>query len=137
MKKVLIICTGNSARSQMAEAFINHELNDWTAYSAGVKPKGVNPRVVKVMAEAGIDISAHRSKSVHEFISRDDLDLVITVCDQARETCPVFLKPVKQVHLGFEDPAVFESEPDEITLPKLREIRDCIRKDILDYLKNH
>ncbi len=136
MKKVLILCTGNSVRSQIAEAFINRELaGEWTAYSAGVNPFGLNPRAVRVMAEVGIDISNNRSKSVEEFINRDDLDLIITVCNHAKETCPVFLNPVKQVHLGFEDPAEYSGHPDEVALPVFRRIRDKIRNEVLDYLK--
>lgn len=136
-KKVLILCTSNSCRSQMTEGLVNYELSDsWMAFSAGVEPSYVNPRAVKVMAEIGIDISGSRSKSVEEFLARDDLDLVITVCDHAKETCPAFLQPVAQVHMGFEDPAPYNDGPDEIALSKLREIRDKIRKELLPYLKN-
>ena len=135
-QKVLIICTGNSCRSQMAEGFINHNLSDsWQAFSAGVNPTEVNPKAVKVMAEVGVDISGHRSKSISEFFDRDDLDLIITVCDHARDTCPVFPGDVEHAHLGFEDPARFEDLPDEIALPKFHEIRDKIRTVLTDLLK--
>lgn len=136
-KKVLFLCTGNSCRSQMAEALVNSALGDkWTAYSAGVKPSKVNARAIQVMAEIGIDISRNLSKSVTEFLQMDDLDLVITVCDNAKETCPVFLKPVEQIHIGFEDPADYNDEPDKIALPKFREIRDKIRDTIIPFLSN-
>ena len=136
-KKVLILCTGNSARSQMAEALINRELGEtWEAFSAGVNPSQLNPRAIRVMTEVGIDISRQRSKSVSEFLHRDDLDLVITVCDHARETCPLFLKPVEQVHLGFEDPAPFSDQPDEIALPVFRHIRDQIASMLIPILKD-
>ena len=137
-KKVLIICTANSCRSQMAEGLINYKLGDgWEAYSAGVEPSYVNRRAIQVMAEIGIDISSHRSKSVEEFLDRDDIDLVITVCDHAKETCPVFAKPVEHSHIGFEDPARYNDEPDETALNKLRKIRDEIERDLLDFLREH
>ena len=119
----------------MGEALVNYYLGArWRAYSAGVKPSKLNPRAVEVMREIGIDISQHHSKSVDEFINKDDIDLVITVCDNAKENCPVFLKPVKQVHIGFEDPAPFTGEPDETALPKFREVRDEIKAKLLSYL---
>jgi arsenate reductase (thioredoxin) len=137
MKNVLIVCTGNSCRSIMAEALINHDLKgSWRAYSAGTKPSFVNRRAIEVMAEIGIDISASRSKSVEEFIGRDDLDLVITVCDSAKETCPVFPGAVKRMHIGFEDPAQFTDLPDSIALPKFRQIRDEIRGKLIPMLRN-
>ncbi len=135
-KNVLVLCTGNSCRSIMAEAFINHFLGEkWQAYSAGVEPSKVNPRAIEVMGEAGIDISKLESKSVELFLDRDDLDLVVTVCDHAKETCPVFTGNVTQVHLGFEDPAPFTDEPDSIALPKFREVRDTIKQELLEYLE--
>ena len=135
-KKVLILCTGNSCRSIMAEALVNHSLNNkWCAYSAGVKPTKVNERARQVMAEIGIDISAAGSKSVEEFLNRDDLDLIITVCDNARETCPVFPRPIKQVHIGFEDPAPYTDLPDSKALPKFREIRDKLKAELLPWLE--
>ena len=136
-RKVLIICTGNSCRSQMAEAFVNMEFdNEWEAYSAGTNPSNLNPRTVQVMTELGIDISGQRSKSLDEFLPRDDLDLIITVCDHARESCPVFPGNVEHVHLGFDDPAPFSDEPNDIALPVFRRVRDEIREKLLDFLKN-
>jgi len=134
-RKVLVLCTGNSCRSIMAEAFINHELGGlWLAYSAGTKPSRVNPRAIQVMKEIGIDISGSRSKSVEEFLGHDDLDLVVTVCDNARETCPTFNRPVKKLHLGFEDPAPFTDSADDIALPIFRQVRDQIRQKLLPLL---
>lgn len=104
-KKVLVLCTGNSCRSIIAEALINHFKGDsWQAFSAGVSPSRVHPRSIKTLQELGIDCSDLRSKGVEEFLARDDLDLVITVCDHAKETCPLFLNPVRQVHIGIADP---------------------------------
>ncbi len=135
MKKVLVLCTGNSCRSIMAEALINNILKDsWQAFSAGVSPSIVNPKAIRVLEELGIDCHSLRSKSVTEFINNDDLDLVITVCDQAKEACPIFLKPVKTVHIGFEDPASYNDEPDEIALPFFKKIRDEIKHVLINYL---
>ncbi|MCD6161052.1 MAG: arsenate reductase ArsC [candidate division Zixibacteria bacterium] len=134
-KKVLILCTGNSCRSIMAEAMVNHYLgNNWQAYSAGTAPLKVNQRTIQVMAEIGIDISGSRSKSVQEFINRNDLDLVITVCGNARENCPVFPNPVEQIHIGFDDPAPYTAQPDEIALPFFRKVRDEIKERLLGEL---
>jgi arsenate reductase (thioredoxin) len=121
----------------MAEAFINHDLKGiWRAYSAGISPTKVNRRAVQVMAEIGIDISAYRSKSVEEFLGRADLDLVVTVCDNAKETCPIFPGNVKKVHMGFEDPAPFTDLPDSEALPKFRQVRDSIRAELIPFLRN-
>ncbi|MDK9699383.1 MAG: arsenate reductase ArsC, partial [bacterium] len=97
----------------------------------------VNPRAIQVMAEVGIDISQYHSKSVNEFLSDEAISLVVTVCDHARETCPVFLRPVQQIHIGFDDPAPFTNEPDEIALPKFREVRNAIRETLIEYLQKH
>ncbi len=137
VRKVLILCTGNSCRSQMAEGLINQYLGDkWKAWSAGINPSSLNPRAVQVMKEIGIDISRNRSKSVKEFLQWRDLDLVITVCDKAKETCPVFSRPVKQIHFGFEDPSPFTNESDDVALPKFRQIRDEIKQKLLNYLSS-
>ncbi|MFH0883204.1 MAG: arsenate reductase ArsC [bacterium] len=136
MKKVLILCTGNSARSLMAEYLVNRELGQqWQAESAGVEPSRPNPWAIRVLEELGIDAGGARSKSVEEFLERDDLDLVVTVCDHARETCPVFPHPVKQIHMGFEDPAPYSNEPEDIALAKFREVRDLIRNQLLPVLE--
>jgi len=104
-KSVLFLCTGNSARSQMAEGLLRHLADDrFEVFSAGTKPVGLNPNAVKAMSEVGIDISGHRSKSVDEFVGQQ-FDYVITVCDNAKEACPIFPGPGKRVHHSFEDPA--------------------------------
>lgn len=134
-QKVLVLCTGNSCRSIIAEALINHFKGEsWAAFSAGVSPSRVHPRSVKTLTELGIDCSSLRSKGVEEFLHRDDLDLVITVCDYARETCPVFVKPVRQVHIGIADPTaqIYLSEDggDEA----FRACRETIKRQIVDRL---
>ncbi len=135
-KRLLVICTGNSARSQMAEGLVNHVLGDvWEACSAGTEPAGyVHPLAVKAMSELGIDISGHRAKSVNEFRDRA-FDLVITVCDDAREHCPVWLGRGRLVHLGFEDPARVPGSPEE-QVAAFRAIRDEIRARLIGYLKD-
>ncbi len=136
-QSVLILCTGNSCRSQMAEGLINHELGDqWAAYSAGTEPSGyVHPLAVAAMAEAGIDISVGRSKSVDEF-QNADFAQVITVCDDARESCPVWLGNGAVTHIGFPDPALaVGSEAERMAL--FRQVRDDIRRQVLDYLRSN
>ena len=123
---VLFLCTHNSARSQMAEAFLNSLCGDrFKAESAGITPTRINPYVAKVMAEIGIDLSTHRSKSIMEFQGRN-LDYVVTVCDQAREECP-FFPGEKQVHRTFPDPSSFMGTEEEI-LTKVRAVRDEIKQ---------
>ena len=124
-KKVLFICTHNSARSQMAEGFLNVISGDkYEAYSAGTEPTKVNAHAIKVMAEIGIDISKYRSKSIEEFRG-ENFDYVVTVCDHAREACPFF--PGEEIlHKGFEDPSKFKGTEDQ-TLSKTRRVRDEIR----------
>jgi len=134
-KRVLFLCTGNSARSQMAEALVNHELGErWQALSAGVAPAGyVHPLAVRVMDEIGVSLSSHRSKSVDEF--RDTtFDLVVTVCDHAAETCPLWLGRERVVHLGFPDPAAASGSDDE-RLAVFRRIRDEMRRTVCGYLR--
>ena len=133
MKKGLFLCTGNSARSQMAEGFLRHMAGDrFEVFSAGVKPIAINPFAIKVMAEAGIDISEHRSKSVMEFIDQS-FDYVITVCGNAQKTCPVFPGEHEKIYWDLEDPAASEgSEADK--LPVFRKVRDEIKKNILTFI---
>lgn len=103
--RVLFVCTGNSARSVMAEALLRHHGGDrFEVFSAGTEPKGVNPLTLRILAEAGIDASFARSKSVTEFLGQP-FDYVVTVCDQARQTCPVFPGVHESLHWGYEDPA--------------------------------
>ena len=124
---VLILCTGNSARSQMAEGLFRHVLGHAFEFaSAGTRPSHVRPEAIAVMAEAGIDISGHRSKSVDEFTG-SEIRYVITVCDNAKETCPVFPGATEQIHCSFEDPAAVEGTEEE-RLSAFRRVRDQIRK---------
>lgn len=127
MAKVLILCTGNSCRSQMAEVFLKSLASNLEVYSAGTQPANrVHPRAVDVMLEIDIDISNHRPKLVDEFLHKS-FDYVITVCDHAKETCPVFMGTVKhQLHIGFDDPAQAIGTEDEIST-KFRRIRDEIQ----------
>ena len=111
--RVLFVCTGNSARSVMAEALLRrHGGAAFEVYSAGTEPKGVNPFTLRVLAEAGIDASLARSKSVTEFLGQP-FDYVITVCDQARQSCPVFPGVHESLHWGYEDPAAAEGTEEE------------------------
>lgn len=130
---VLILCTGNSARSQMAEGLLRHEGGDrYEVFSAGTRPSQVRPEAIDVLAEVGIDISGQRSKSVDEFIGQP-LDLVITVCDNAKEACPVFPGRTRRLHWPFEDPAGTEGSEDE-RKAAFRRVRDQIRKRIQTFL---
>jgi arsenate reductase len=125
-KKILFICTHNSARSQMAEGFVNAFYSDrYLAFSAGTEPSTVSPYAVRVMEELGVDISDHRSKSVDQFIDQD-LDYVVTVCDHAKEACPFFPGGRKALHKGFQDPASVTGTEDE-KLALFRHVRDEIR----------
>ena len=111
--RVLFVCTGNSARSVMAEATLRHHGGDaFEVYSAGTEPKGINPLTLRVLAEAGIDASDARSKSVTEFLGQS-FDYVVTVCDQARQVCPVFPGGGASLHWGYEDPAAAEGSEEE------------------------
>lgn len=130
--KVLFLCTGNSCRSQMAEGWAKALHPDLLeAYSAGIQPQGLNPDAVRVMAEAGVDISSHRSKHVHE-LAGIDFDYVITVCDHAHEHCPVFPGQVRRLHVGFEDPPrlAASAQNTEERLAPYRRVRDQIRSFI-------
>jgi len=124
--KILILCTGNSCRSQMAEAFLKSFDADLEIKSAGTKPaERVNPYAIRVMAEVGIDISLNQTNHVDEYLN-DDFDYVITVCDHARETCPIFLGNVNhRLHMGFDDPAEATGSTEEI-LAVYRKIRNEI-----------
>jgi len=126
-KRVLILCTGNSARSQMAEGLLRHDAGDrFDAESAGTKPGSVRPEAIAAMRELGIDISGHRSKSVEEF-NGHHFDYVITVCDNARESCPVFFGAANRLHRSFEDPPA-ESVGSEVErLAVFRRVRDELR----------
>jgi arsenate reductase len=127
--KILFLCTGNSCRSQMAEGWARHLKSDLIeAYSAGIEPHGLNPHAIKVMAEAGIDISGHYSKHLNE-LSRVMFDWVITVCDHANESCPVFPGSMKRFHVSFDDPPRLaqDSKTEEEALGHYCRVRDEIR----------
>jgi arsenate reductase len=132
--RVLVLCTGNSARSQMAEGLINAQLADrFVAFSAGTQPAGaVHPQAIAALREIGIEISHHRSKSIDEF-KATPFDVVITVCDDAAENCPVWLGQGQRVHIGFPDPAAAVPEQQA---QQFRAVRDAIQEQILSYLRN-
>lgn len=127
-QQVLILCTANSARSQMAEGLLRDLAGDrFEVFSAGAKPSVVNPAAIEVMRERGIDISEHRSKSLNEYLSQP-FDYVITVCDNAAEACPVFPGPAQRIHWGFPDPAAVEDPA--ARLASFREVRDAIEQQL-------
>jgi len=129
-KKILILCTGNSARSQMAEGLLKHITGDkYEVHSAGTKPSTVRPEAIKVLAEIGIDISNNRSKSADEF-AKVEMDYVLTVCDNARETCPYFPAKTKMIHHTFDDPPAPGETDEQTSLNIFRRVRD----EIKDYL---
>jgi arsenate reductase len=132
-KKVLFLCTHNSCRSQMAEGLVNHYLGDrFQAFSAGTEATRINPIAVKVLAELGIDITSHRSKTLDEFAG-EQFDHVITLCGSANEQCPLFFGGVERIHIGFDDPSRVPGSLDEV-LPEFRRVRDEIRQRLTDYL---
>src|ERR1700750_819129 len=126
MKKILVLCTGNSCRSQIAEGYLRLFAGDKAeVYSAGVETHGVNPKAVEVMKEDGIDISHHTSNNVNEY-RNIDFDFVITVCDNAKERCPVFPSKAKQFHYNFPDPAKATGTREEV-MRQFRKVRDMIK----------
>lgn len=136
MKNVLVLCTGNSCRSQLAEGYLRHFAGDKAhIYSAGIETHGVNPRAVQVMAEDDIDISGHTSNHVDEYINIP-FDYVITVCDNASEACPFFPGKVERFHHNFPDPAKAKGSPDEI-MDEFRRVRDMIKVYVADFVKAH
>lgn len=135
-KSVLFLCTGNSCRSQLAEAIVNHDLpGQWKASSAGTKPAGyVHPMAIQVLEELGIHDQGV-SKSVEQF-RNDTFDLVITVCDDAAENCPVWLGKGKKAHISFPDPAKTQGTEEEI-LAAFRKVRDDIQEKVIHYLQQY
>jgi len=130
MLKVLFLCAENACRSQMAEGLVNHDLaGQVQAFSAGVRPTRVNPMAIQVMAELGIDISRHRSKSVDD-LAGEQFDLVITLCDSAAEQCPIFPGETEVMHVGFPDPAR-SSGSERI----FRKVRDALREQLVPLLR--
>lgn len=131
MKKVLVLCTGNSCRSQIAEGYLRHFAGDKAEiYSAGVDTHGVNPKAIATMKADGIDISSHTSNNITEYIDID-FDYVITVCDNAKERCPFFPINAVKLHYNFPDPAKFLGAEEE-TEKEFARVRDIIK----DYAKN-
>jgi len=134
-KHILILCTGNSARSQMAEGLLRHDAGDrFEVFSAGTKPSHVRPEAVAAMSELGIDISGHRSKSVDEF-SGQQFDYILTVCDNASESCPLFPGKTITIHRNFEDPAAIAGSQEE-RLAAFRRVRDLLRAYLQELSRN-
>jgi len=132
MQRVLILCTGNSARSQMAEGLLRHDAGDrFQVHSAGTHPSYVRPEAIAVMRELGIDISGHHSKSVDEFVGQQ-FDYVLTVCDNAKESCPIFPAKMVAIHHNFEDPAALAGT-EEQRLAVFRRVRDEMREYLRDF----
>jgi len=127
--KILVICTGNSARSQMAEGFLKYYKKEWEIFSAGTKPKGLNPLAVEVMSEKGIDMSGYKSKHIDLFLNKQ-FDYVITVCDNAKESCPLFPGNATYLHWSLKDPAAIEGTKEE-KLAAFRKIRDEIHNKFI------
>lgn len=126
MKKILVLCTGNSCRSQIAEAYLRHFAgNKAQVYSAGVETHGVNPRTIATMKEDGIDISHHTSNNINEYLDID-FDFVITVCDNAKERCPFFPTKAKKFHQNFPDPSKTTGTEEEI-MQQFRQVRQIIK----------
>jgi len=133
--KVLFLCTGNSARSQMAEAFLRQYGGDrFDVFSAGLEPSVLNPLTVQVMEEIGVDMSSHYSKSLIQYLGKEHFSYLITVCDRAEAKCPVFPGMGLRLHWGFEDPAAFQGEAAE-KLEKFRQVREQIRTAVQNWLE--
>jgi arsenate reductase len=134
-KRILILCTGNSARSQMAEGLLRHDAGDrFEVFSAGTNPSYVRPEAVAAMSESGIDISGQRSKSVDEFAGQQ-FDYVLTVCDNARESCPLFPSKTVAIHRNFEDPAVTQGSKEE-RVAAFRRVREALREYLQEFSRN-
>jgi len=133
MKKILVLCTGNSCRSQIAEGYLRQFADDKAeVYSAGVETHGVNPKAIRVMKEDGVDISKHTSNNVNEYRGID-FDYVITVCNNARERCPVFPSKAKQFHQDFPDPAKATGTEEQV-MQQFRNVRDLIKNYSRDFV---
>ena len=136
MKRILILCTGNSCRSQIAEGYLKHYAkNKAEVYSAGIETHGVNHKAIAVMQEDGIDISKHTSNNINEY-RNIDFDYVITVCDNAREQCPVFPSNAKQFHHNFPDPAKASGTEAQV-MQKFREVRDMIKQYCKEFISKN
>jgi len=136
MKKVLVLCTGNSCRSQIAEGYLRHFAGETSkVYSAGVETHGVNPKAIKAMAQDGIDISNHSSTNMDEYLNIS-FDYVITVCDNAKELCPYFPGNVKRFHHDFPDPAKAIGTEEEI-MNEFSRVRELVKAYCDVFVKNH
>lgn len=136
MKNIIVICTGNSCRSQMAEGFLQHYTNneDYAIYSAGIMATRINSKAIKVMNEIGIDISNHTSNSVDEY-SEITFDYIITVCDNARDRCPYIKGYGMRYHHNFPDPCLAIGTPRQV-LKSFRKVREMIKSYVIDFVKN-
>jgi len=136
MKRILVLCTGNSCRSQIAHGYLQHFAGDKAEiYSAGIETHGVNPKAIQVMAEDHIDISKHTSNNVDEYIDIP-FDYVITVCDNANEACPFFPGRVERFHQNFPDPAKAKGTDEEV-MNEFRKVRDMIKVYSADFIQDH
>jgi arsenate reductase len=136
MKKIVVLCTGNSCRSQMAEGYLRHFANSAAqVYSAGIETHGVNPKAIAVMKEDGIDLSGHTSNNVDEY-SGIAFDYVITVCDNAKENCPFFPSNAQRFHYSFPDPAKAEGSEEEV-MEEFRKVRDMIKMYSKEFIEAH
>ena len=134
MKNILVLCTGNSCRSQIAEGYLRHFANGHSnVYSAGIETHGVNQHAIAVMNEDSIDISRHTSNNINEYLEID-FDLVITVCDNAKENCPYFPSQAQRFHYNFPDPARAQGSEDEI-MNEFRKVRDMIKSYSENFIK--
>lgn len=136
MKNILVLCTGNSCRSQIAEGYLQYFAgNKAKVYSAGIETHGVNPKAIAIMKEDGIDISKHTSNNIDEYLNID-FDFVITVCDNAKERCPYFPTKAKKFHYNFPDPAKAKGNDEEI-MQEFRNVRQLIKKYAENFIKEN
>jgi arsenate reductase len=136
MKNILVLCTGNSCRSQIAEGYLRHFAGDEaTVYSAGIETHGVNPRAIAIMKEDGIDISTHTSNHVDEYMNIE-FDFILTVCDNAKENCPYFPSKAKRFHYNFPDPAKAIGSEEEI-MAEFRKVREMIKNYCREFIATH
>ena len=136
-QKVLFLCTGNSARSQMAEAFLRKYAGDrFEVFSAGLEPSVIHPLTIQVMEESGVDMTGHYSKGLDTFLGKVNFAYLITVCSRADEKCPIFPGMGQRLHWPFDDPAEFQgSQADKLT--KFREVRDAIEAKVKEFVQDH
>jgi len=136
MKNILVLCTGNSCRSQIAEGYLRHfAINKANIYSAGIETHGVNPKAIQVMVEDGIDISKHTSNNIDEYTDIP-FDFVITVCDNAKENCPYFPTKAQRFHQNFPDPAKATGDLNEV-MNEFRKVRDMIKAYAESFINEH